>query len=135
MKYMLDTNICIYIIKKKPVNVLDRFKESPVGSIGISAITLAELQYGIMKSANPEKNQDALDRFLTPLEILDFDYLSTIEYGVIRAGLERKGTPIGPLDTLIAAHAKSTDVILVTNNEREFERIPRLKIENWTKKE
>lgn len=135
MKYMLDTNICIYIIKKKPVNVLDRFKKSPVGSIGISAITLAELQYGIMKSANPPKNQDALDKFLTPLEILDFDYLSTLEYGVIRAGLEREGTPIDPLDTLIAAHAKSADVILVTNNEREFERVPGLKIENWTKKE
>lgn len=135
MKYMLDTNICIYIIKKKPVNVLDRFKKSPVGSIGISAITLAELQYEIMKSANPPKNQDALDKFLTPLEILDFDYLSTLEYGVIRAGLEREGTPIDPLDTLIAAHAKSADVILVTNNEREFERVPGLKIENWTKKE
>jgi len=83
----------------------------------------------------PPQNQDALDKFLTPLEILDFDYLSTLEYGVIRAGLEREGTPIGPLDTLIAAHAKSADVILVTNNEREFERVPGLKIENWTKKE
>ncbi|WP_349678737.1 PIN domain-containing protein [Proteiniphilum sp. UBA5384] len=69
------------------------------------------------------------------MEILDFDYLSTLEYGVIRAGLEREGTPIDPLDTLIAAHAKSADVILVTNNEREFERVPGLKIENWTKKE
>jgi len=88
-----------------------------------------------MKSANPEKNQDALDKFLTPLEILDFDYPCTLEYGVIRAGLEREGTPIGPLDTLIAAHAKRADVVLVTNNEREFDRVPGLKIENWTTKE
>jgi len=86
-----------------------------------------------MKSSFPEKNQEALDKFITPLEIIDFDYNATIEYGKIRADLERRGTSIGPLDTLIAAHAKSLDLILVTNNEKEFERILGLKVENWTK--
>ena len=131
MEYMLDTNICIYIIKRKPVNVLDKFKSLSIGTIGISAITLAELQFGVMKSSDPKKNQDALDKFLTPLEILDFDYHATIHYGQIRAGLEKQGTPIGPLDTLIASHAMSLDLILVTNNMKEFERILDLKIENW----
>ncbi len=133
MEYLLDTNICIYIIKKKPAGVFEKFKSLSIGSIGISSITLAELQYGIMKSSSPEKNQEALDKFITPLEIIDFDYNATIEYGKIRADLERKGTSIGPLDTLIAAHAKSLDLILVTNNEKEFERILELKLENWTK--
>ena len=133
MEFLLDTNICIYIIKKNPIVVFDKFRSLSVGSIGISSITLAELQFGIMKSSNPAKNQEALDKFLTPLEILDFDYNATIDYGNIRAYLEKNGTPIGPLDTLIAAHAKSLDLILITNNVREFERIPNLKIENWTK--
>lgn len=131
MEYMLDTNICIYIIKRKPVNVLDKFKSLSIGTIGISAITLAELQFGVMKSSDPKRNQEALDKFLTPLEILDFDYYATIHYGKIRAGLEKQGTPIGPLDTLIASHAMSLDLILVTNNIKEFERIPDFKIENW----
>ena len=133
MEYLLDTNICIYIIKKRPIIVFDKFKSLPIGSIGISTITLAELQFGIMKSSNPQKNQEALDKFLTPLEIIDFDSNATIDYGMIRANLEIKGTPIGPLDTLIAAHARSLDLTLITNNEKEFERIPGLKIENWTK--
>lgn len=133
MEYLLDTNICIYIIKKKPQIVLQRFKKFPLGSIGISTITLAELQFGIHKSSNPEKNLAALNLFTIPLEIIDFDYNATVEYGFIRAELEKKGTPIGPLDTLIAAHAKSAGLTLVTNNEKEFNRIPNLKIENWTK--
>lgn len=133
MEYLLDTNICIYIIKKRPIGVFEKFKSLSIGSIGISSITLAELQYGIMKSSFPEKNQEALDKFITPLEIIDFDYNATIEYGKIRADMERRGTSIGPLDTLIAAHAKSLDLILVTNNEKEFERILGLKVENWTK--
>ena len=102
-------------------------------TLPFSSITLAELYYGIMKSSNPKKNQEALDKFLIPLEILYFDYPATIEYGKIRADLEKKGTPIGALDTLIASHAKSLNLTLVTNNEKEFERIPDLKIENWTK--
>ena len=131
MEYLLDTNICIYIIKKKPLSVFERFKNTIAGSICISSITVAELQYGIMKSSIPEKNQEALDKFLIPLEILDFDFKATIEYGKIRADLEKKGMPIGPLDTLIASHALSLGLILVTNNEKEFERIAGLKIENW----
>lgn len=131
MEYILDTNICIYIIKRKPVSVFEKFKSLPMGSLGISSITLAELQYGIMKSSNPEKNSEALEMFLTPIEIIDFDYNAATEYGKIRATLEQKGTPIGPLDTLIASHVKSLDLTLVTNNEKEFERIAGLKIENW----
>ncbi|MCF8332657.1 MAG: type II toxin-antitoxin system VapC family toxin, partial [Bacteroidales bacterium] len=130
---LLDTNICIYIIKKRPEKVLEKFNTLSLGDVAISSITLAELHYGIMKSSNPKKNQEALDKFLTPLEILDFDYFATIEYGKIRSDLEKIGTPIGPLDTLIAAHAKSQQLTLVTNNEKEFRRIPDLKIENWVK--
>jgi tRNA(fMet)-specific endonuclease VapC len=133
IEYLLDTNICIYIIKRKPVQVFERFKKLSFGTIGISSITLAELQYGIMKSSIPERNREALEIFLTPLEIIDFDYSATVEYGKIRAELERGGTPIGPLDTLIAAHAISLDLTLITNNEKEFSRIIGLKIENWTK--
>ena len=131
-RYMLDTNICIYIIKKRPAGVLKKFESLSLGDVAISSITLAELYYGIMKSSNPKKNQEALDKFLIPLEILEFDYNATIEYGKIRADLEKKGTPIGPLDTLIASHVKSLNLTLVTNNEKEFARIPDLKIENWT---
>jgi tRNA(fMet)-specific endonuclease VapC len=131
MKYLLDTNICIYIIKKKPENVFKKFTEMPFGSIGVSSITLAELQYGVMKSSNPIKNQDALEKFLTPLQIFDFGHEQAIIYGKVRAELEKKGTPIGPLDTLIASHAISLNLALVTNNEREFKRIPKLLVENW----
>lgn len=133
MEYLLDTNICVYIIKRKPINVFAKFKELSIGSVGISSITLAELHYGIEKSLFPDKNREALEKFLTPIEIIDFGFEASNEYGKIRAELERKGTPIGPLDMLIAAHAKSLNVILVTNNEREFERVTNLKIENWTK--
>lgn len=91
------------------------------------------MQFGVKKSSNPEKNKEALEKFITPLEILDFDYSATIEYGIIRADLEKRGIPIGPLDTLIASHARSHKLTLVTNNEKEFTRIPDLKIENWTK--
>lgn len=133
MDYLLDTNICIYIIKKRPAEVFEKFKNLAIGDVGISSITLAELQYGIEKSSNSMKNREALEKFLTPIEIVDYGFEATVEYGIIRAELEKKGIPIGPLDTLIASHAKSLDVILVTNNVREFERIPGLKIENWTK--
>lgn len=133
MEYLLDTNICIYIIKKKPAKVFEKLKNSTIGDVGISSITLAELQYGIEKSSNSEKNREALEKFLTPIEIIDYGYDATIEYGKIRAELEKKGVPIGPLDMLIASHAKSLDVILVTNNVKEFERIAGLRTENWTK--
>jgi tRNA(fMet)-specific endonuclease VapC len=132
MEYLLDTNICIYIIKKKPIKVLEKFKTFPLGSIAISTITLAELQYGIQKSSLPDKDLIALNQFITPLEVVEFDYNATIQYGIVRAILEKKGTPIGPLDTLIGSHPLSLGATIVNNNVKEFERIEGLKIENWT---
>lgn len=131
MIYLLDTNICIYTIKQKPEQLFDRFRRLEVGSAGISTITLSELYYGAEKSANPVKNKLALEQFLIPLEIIDFDYKAGVEYGQIRTKLEKKGLPIGSLDLLIAAHAKSLALILVTNNEKEFKRVEGLKVENW----
>ncbi|WKN40942.1 type II toxin-antitoxin system tRNA(fMet)-specific endonuclease VapC [Tunicatimonas pelagia] len=133
MKYILDTNICIYIIKKKPTQVFEKFKDLPLGSVGISSITLAELAYGVNKSVQSKKNQIALNQFLIPLDILEFDTNVAIEYGKIRAELEKAGTPIGPLDMLIASHVKSLDLTIVTNNEKEFKRVAGLKVENWTR--
>lgn len=131
MTYMLDTNICIYIIKKKPENVLLRFHERLDNGICISSITLAELEYGVQHSTDPLKNERALLRFLVPLDIVAFDAAAASEYGRIRALLQSRGMPIGPLDMLIAAHARSEGLILVTNNIREFVRVPDLKLENW----
>jgi tRNA(fMet)-specific endonuclease VapC len=128
---MLDTNICIYIIKKKPVYAIKRFRKARISNIGISSITLSELVYGAVKSSNPEQNHLALAQFVAPLEILSYDHKASHYYGDIRYHLEKKGTPIGALDMLIAAHALSAGCILVTNNEREFHRVPDLKIENW----
>lgn len=131
MTYMLDTNICIYAIKNKPEQVLEKLKENLSNGICISAITLAELQHGVEKSMNPEKNSMALLQFLSILDILPFDDLAAVEYGKICAYLQKRGTPIGTMDMLIAAHAKIENLIIVTNNVREFERVPDLKIENW----
>jgi tRNA(fMet)-specific endonuclease VapC len=131
MEYLFDTDICIFLIRSKPTNLLNRLQKLPFGSVGISTITLAELQVGVNKSSNPAKNSEALLNFLTAIDIVDFDFHAAIEYGNIRCELEKKGTPIGPLDTLIAAHAKSLVVTLVTNNMREFKRVNGLKIENW----
>ena len=133
MRYMLDTNICIYIIKKKPQHVIDRFMEHQVSEIGISSITLSELEYGAMKSAMPEQNKIALAQFVAPIEISPYDDSAVQHYGNIRAHLERHGTPIGSLDMLIAAHALSMDSVLITNNESEFQRVPELKLDNWVK--
>ena len=133
IKYMLDTNICIYIIRKKPEAVLRRLQRSRVSDIGISSITLSELEYGAAKSSKPQQNKLALTEFLAPIEILPYDDLAAQQYGELRAHLERKGKPIGSLDMLIAAHALSLKCILVTNNEAEFRRVPKLNIENWTK--
>lgn len=131
MKYMLDTNICIYAIKNKPENVLKKFKENMQEGLCISVVTLAELEYGVEKSSNPEKNTAALLQFVSLLDIIPFDNDAALEYGKICAYLHKKGMPIGTMDMLIAAHAKSQDLILVTNNVREFERVTDLKIENW----
>jgi len=130
---MLDTNICIYIIKQKPPAVLEHFKEYRIGDIGISSITLAELRYGVAKSRYPDKNAEALDEFVIPLEIFPFTEDATLAYGEIRATLEKLGTPIGSMDLLIAAHAVSLGVTLVTNNTREFSRVPGLNLVDWTK--
>jgi len=111
---------------------LERFEEFEVGEIGVSVITVSELRYGVQKSARPQQNSRALEQFLLPLEIVDFSEEATKDYGRIRAALERQGTPIGPLDTLIAALAVSLGTTLVTNNTREFERVPGLRIEDWT---
>ena len=132
MKYILDTNICIYIINEKPDKVLRKFELYPVYEFGISSITHAELQYGIEKSKNKNTNQAALDEFLLPLTILPFHGQRLVTcYGEIRASLESKGQTIGPLDMLIAAHALSLDLIIISNNIKEFSRIPNLKCENW----
>jgi len=131
--FMLDTNICIYIIKKKPQQVLRRLKKARVSDIGVSSITLSELEYGAAKSSRPDQNRIALAEFLAPLEILSYDDMAAQEYGKIRASLERHGTPIGPMDMLIAAHALSLNCTLVTNNEREFSSVASLKIKNWVK--
>jgi tRNA(fMet)-specific endonuclease VapC len=131
MKFLLDTDICIYIIKKKPVEVLQKFREYPVGDIGLSSITLAELKYGVQKSKQSSRNACALEKFLVPLSISEFDYKAANAYGKVRAELETQGTPIGPLDTLIAAHALSLNLTLITNNVREFSRVSGLKVTNW----
>ena len=132
MKYLLDTNICIYIINEKPEKVLRKFEQYPVHEFGISSITHAELQYGVEKSRNKEANQNALDEFLLPLTILPFHGKNmVVYYGEIRAFLESKGKTIGPLDTLIAAHALSLELTVISSNIKEFSRIPNLKCENW----
>lgn len=131
MIYMLDTNICIYVMKKKPEKVLQRLKKELNNGVCISSITLAELEYGMKHSSNPAKNEQALLRFLAPVSILPFGSSAASEYGEIRTYLQNRGTPIGPLDMLIAGHARAEKMILVTNNVREFERVPELEIENW----
>ena len=132
MKYLLDTNICIYIINEKPKKVLRKFEQYPVHEFAISSITHAELQYGVAKSKHKNRNQEALDEFLLPLTILPFHGKRLVErYGKIRVFLESKGKTIGPLDTLIAAHALSLDLTIISNNIDEFSRIPNLKCENW----
>ncbi|MDO8465692.1 MAG: type II toxin-antitoxin system VapC family toxin [Gallionella sp.] len=131
MRLMLDTNTCIALIKRKPVHALQKFNEYQVGDIGVSAVTLAELRYGVSKSQHQAKNKEALDEFMLPLEVAAFDEQATVAYGVLRAALEKQGTPIGSLDTMIAAHALSLGIALVTNNTREFNRVPELVVVDW----
>jgi tRNA(fMet)-specific endonuclease VapC len=131
MKYMLDTNICIYFIKGKTQNVMQKLKENMQGGLCISAITLAELEHGVALSACPEKNATALSQFLSIIDVLPFGDKAAAEYGSIHAGLQRNGTVIGVMDMLIAAHARAENMVVVTNNVREFERVKGLTIENW----
>ncbi|NBQ20660.1 MAG: type II toxin-antitoxin system VapC family toxin [Synechococcaceae bacterium WB6_3B_236] len=127
---MLDTNICIHVINAKPPAVLERFRQYRMGEIGLCSVVAAELAYGVAKSGSA-RNRQALEMFLAPLIILPFDDAAVWAYGNLRAELERKGTPIGALDTMIAAHALSQQSTLVTNNTREFARVPGLALENW----
>ena len=131
MKYLLDTNICIALIRQKPVKVIENLVACAPGDVGVSTITIAELIYGAQKSNQVSQNIESLEQFLLPLELLNFDQSAALVYGGLRASLEKKGTPIGALDMLIGAQALSLDVILVTHNTREFERIPNLILEDW----
>jgi tRNA(fMet)-specific endonuclease VapC len=130
---MLDTNICIYIIREKPIKVLKKLRTFDLSDIVISAITHSELEYGVAKSGRRKENHGALIKFLAPLEIVPYDDKAAADYGQIRTHLEKKGTVIGAMDMLIGAHARSIPVTLVTHNQREFRRIPGLRVENWTK--
>ena len=127
---LLDTNICIYIINAKPPAVLARFQQYRMGDIGLCSVVAAELAFGVAKSEST-RNRQALQMFLAPLTIMPFDAAAVWIYGDLRADLERRGTPIGSLDTMIAAHALSQQALLVTNNTREFARVPGLRLENW----
>ena len=131
MNFLIDTNICIYIINNHPPEVIEKFRQFDAGEVGISSITVSELQYGVAKSTHKKENQRRLNEFLMPFEILPYDEMVAKYYGEIRVQLEKKGIMIGPLDMLIAAHALSQDLVLVTNNGQEFERVANLKVENW----
>ena len=130
LKYMLDTNIVIYTIKNRPEKVRKVFKRH-AGQMAISAVTLGELIYGAEKSAQPERNLADIEGFAARLEVLGFDETAALHFGQLRAELAKKGKPIGPYDQMIAGHARSLGLILVTNNMAEFKRVPGLRVENW----
>lgn len=132
-QYLLDTNICIYLIKKKPECLLRKLRRHRASKIGISVITLSEMEYGIQKSRFAEQNAISLLRFLVAFNIHPFDEIAAREYGKLRVHLEQAGKPIGNMDMLIGAHAMAIGATLVTNNEREFRRINGLRVENWAK--
>lgn len=131
--HMLDTNTCVYVIKKRPEQVIERLRHTRISDVGVSSITLSELEYGAAKSSRPEQNKLAIVEFFAPLEILPYDDMAAQEYGKVRSYLEKERTPIGSMDMLIAAHALSLHCTLVINTESEFRGIPALKIENWAK--
>jgi tRNA(fMet)-specific endonuclease VapC len=131
MKYLLDTDICIYIIRKRSEKVLNKLYKTNPEDVAISSITLSELEYGIQKSSDPEKNRVNLIEFIAPVDVLHYDDLAAVEYGRIRSFLERRGMPIGAMDLLIAAHAAALGRTLVTNNVKEFKRVPGLNVQNW----
>jgi len=133
MMFLIDTNICIYIMNNHPPEVIQKCRDIGVGNISISSITVSELQYGVCKSKQINKNIKRLDEFLSPFEILAYDENAASFYGNIRSQLEKQGNVIGPLDMLIAAHALSENLTLITNNEKEFKRVKSLKVKNWLK--
>ncbi len=131
MSYLIDTNICIYLINKRPQNIIDKVHVLGAEQILISSITVAELEYGISKSASSLENKRKLEMFLLPFEILVFDKKASEKYGNLRIGLEKRGELIGPLDMLIAAQALAHSMTVVTNNEKGFRRVKGLSVENW----
>lgn len=131
--FLLDTNICIYLIRKRPAKVLERLMACSPDAVSISVVTHCELSYGVSKSQAKEKNREALELFLAPFQVLEFPAAAALAYGDIRAELERKGTPIGAMDLMIAAHALGIGATLVSNNLREFRRVPGLVTENWAR--
>ena len=133
MKFMLDTDICICMIRQAPRLVLDHLNRTSPADVCISAITLSELEYGAFKSARPEQNRMRLAEFIAPLQVVPYETAAAAEYGSLRTALEQQGNLIGPLDMLIAAHALALDCALVTNNESEFSRVPGLRVLNWAK--
>ena len=130
LKYLLDTNIVIYVIKNRPLSVLKTFNQNH-GRMAISSITLAELAHGVEKNADQARNLAVVEDFVSRLDVLPYDDRAAWQYGLIRAALERQGTPIGVNDLHIAGHARSLGLIIVTNNLREFERVPGVSVENW----
>lgn len=130
LKVMLDTNIVIYVIKRRPIEILDTFNRH-AGQMCISSVTLAELLHGVEKSTNPSQNMQRVEDFVSRLEVLDYGQKAAAHYGDIRADLERKGTPIGVNDLHIAGHARSEGLMLVTNNVKEFIRVDGLRVVNW----
>lgn len=131
MRFLLDTNICVYSLNRRPPEVLDRLREVGPTAVGISVITLVELRHGAANSRDPDRSHAKLDLFLAPIRVLDFDRRAGELAGSIRAILRRRGQPIGDMDSLIAAHALSRDLVLVSNNLREFDRVEGLRTENW----
>ena len=131
MIYLLDTSVCIYLKRNRPAHVTERFAELSPGEVGISSVTLAELEYGVSKSRHHDRDRAILDELLQLLVVAPFDRAAASHYGEIRAALERAGTPIGPFDTQIAAHARSLELTLVTHDTSEFTRVPGLKVEDW----
>ncbi len=133
MKFLLDTNICVFLIRNASGRIREHIRSHQVGEVGVSAITESELRFEADKSSDPDTNHAVLDRVFLTLPVLAFDSACAREYGKIRAFLEKRGTPIGSLDTLIAAHAASSGLTVITNNTREFKRVPGLLVEDWTK--
>jgi tRNA(fMet)-specific endonuclease VapC len=131
MKWMLDTNTCIAMIRQAPESTLKKLHRTSIGQVGLSSVALSELTYGAARSSRPSQNFAALHEFLMALEVAPYDYAAAMQYGGVRSSLEQKGRPIGPLETLIAAHALALDAILVTHNTREFERVKGLRVEDW----
>jgi len=129
--YMLDTDTCSYIIRERPISVLERFRKLAMEQICISSVTYAELLYGVARSSSKRINRPIVDDFVRHLDVIDWDTGAAEQYGQIRADLEARGEPVGAMDMMIAAHAKSIKAVLVTNNQKHFARIKGLKVENW----